>query len=207
MATSVLEMMHQGGWVMWALLMFSILAFATAIERSLALKRARTEPEEYLSRLRRLLLERRSVTEALEYTETVRGTMARVAEAGLRRFSRSPNQLEKALERRAQGEVRRLYRGLGILATTATTAPLLGFLGTVTGMMASFGVLADVGITDPGRVALGIMEALTTTAAGLVVAVPVQLVHNFLAARVERITGDVEAVANFLLEAREELAS
>ncbi len=207
MVTSVLELMHQGGSVMWALLAFSVVALAAAVERGFALRKARAEPEEYLSRLRHLLLERRSVTEALEYSETMPGTIARVAEAGLRRFSRSTTQLEKALERRAQGEVRRLYRGLGILATTATTAPLLGFLGTVTGMMASFHVLADAGITNPGLVALGIKEALTTTAAGLVVAVPVQITHNALMSRVERITGDVEAVANFLLEVREELAS
>ena len=204
---TLLELMRQGGWVMWALLAFSIVAFGTAIERSFALSKARTDAEVYLPRLRHSLLERRSVSEALEYSETVPGTMARVAETGLRRFSRSTTQLEKSLERRAQGEVRRLYRGLAILATTATTAPLLGFLGTVTGMMASFQALADWSISNPGLVALGIKEALTTTAAGLVVAVPAQLAHNALASRIERITGDIEAVASFLLEAREELAS
>ncbi len=73
-------------------------------------------------------------------------------------------------------------------------------------MMASFQALADFSISNPGLVALGIKEALTTTAAGLVVAVPAQLLYSSLAGRAERITDDIEAVASFLLEAREELA-
>ncbi len=202
---TVLELMYQGGWVMWALLVFSIVALATAVERSFALRKARTDLEAYLSKLRHALLKRRSLAAALEVTEATPGSVARVAETGLRRFSRPAAQLEKSLERRAQGEVRHVHRGLRILATTATTAPLLGFLGTVTGMMASFQALADFSISNPGMVALGIKEALTTTAAGLMVAVPAQLAYSSLASRAERISDDIEAVASFLLEAREEL--
>ncbi len=203
--TTVLRLMHQGGWVMWGLLAFSIVALGAALERGLALRKAGTDLEAFLARLSKLLA-KRSVAEALALSRATPGVAARVAETGLRRFSRSPAQLEKSLERRAQGEVRRLHRGLGILATTATTAPLLGFLGTVTGMMASFQALADLGITNPGMVAMGIKEALTTTAAGLVVAVPAQLAYNALAGRAQRITDDVEAVASFLLEAQQEVA-
>ncbi len=202
---TILELMYQGGWVMWALLAFSIIALATAIERGWALRKARTELETYLPKLRHTLLARRSIAEALEATEATPGAVARVAETGLRRFSRPPAALEKSLERRAQGEVRRVQKGLKILAITATTAPLLGFLGTVTGMMASFQALADYSMSNPGMVALGIKEALTTTAAGLVVAVPAQLAYSSLSSRAERITDDIEAVASFLLEAREEL--
>ncbi len=201
----VLGLMYEGGWVMWALLLFSIVALATAVERNLALRKARTDLDGYLAKLRRTLVKRRSITEALEATEATPGAVARVAETGLRRFSRPAAQLEKSLERRAQSETTRLHRRLRILATTATTAPLLGFLGTVTGMMASFQALADFSISNPGMVALGIKEALTTTAAGLVVAVPAQLAYSSLASRAERITDDIEAVASFLLEAREEL--
>ncbi len=203
---TVLGLMYQGGWVMWALLIFSIVALATAIERGFALRKARTDLEAYLSRLRHTLLERRAVDEALRATKATPGSVARVAETGLRRFSRPTAQLEKSLERRAQGEIRRLHRGLKILAVTATTAPLLGFLGTVTGMMSSFQALADFSVSNPGLVALGIKEALTTTAAGLMVAVPAQLAYSSLASRAERITEDIESVASFLLEAREEMA-
>ncbi len=203
---TLLTLMYQGGWVMWALLIFSIVALATAVERSFALRKARTDLEAYLSKLRGTLLKRRSIGDALKATEATPGAVARVAETGLRRFSRPAAPLETSLERRAQSEVRRLNRGLRILATTATTAPLLGFLGTVTGLMASFQALAHFSISNPGLLALGIQEALTTTAAGLVVAVPAQLAYSSLASRAERITDDIEAVASFLLEAREELA-
>ena len=177
---TLLTLMYQGGWVMWALLIFSIVALAVAVERSIALKKAGTDLDAYLSKLQSTLLKQRSIGDALEATEATPGVVARVAETGLRRFSRSPAQLEKALERRAQSEVRRLDRRLKILATTATTAPLLGFLGTVTGMMGSFEILADFGTSNPGLVANGIKEALTTTAAGLVVAVPAQLAYSSL---------------------------
>ena len=207
LTTSVLDLMDEGGWVMWALLVFSIVALGTAIERSFALRKARTDMGAYLSQLRRALVEKHSVTEALEISRATPGPAARVAEVGLSRFARSPAQLEKSLERRAQGEVRRLNRGLGILATTAVVAPLMGFLGTVTGMMDSFDSLANFGTSNPGLVAEGIKEALTTSAAGLVVAVPTQLAYNALAGRVESITGDIEDLAGFLLEMREELAA
>ena len=73
-------------------------------------------------------------------------------------------------------------------------------------MMSSFQAIAEFSISNPGLVALGIKEALTTTAAGLVVAVPAQLLYSSLSSRAERITDDIEAVASFLIEAREELA-
>jgi len=204
---TVMDLMHQGGWVMWALLALSIFSLGTAIERALALRRAGAEPARLLAKLHDALLRRRSVDHGLKLCAAATGPVARVAEAGLKRFSRSSAQLEKSLERHAASEIRRLNRGLGILATVANVAPLLGFLGTVTGMMASFDALWRGGLGDPGLVALGIKEALTTTAAGLVVAVPTQIVYNTLSARVAKITADIEAMANFLLEAREELAT
>jgi len=204
--TKLLELMHQGGWVMWALLVFSIVSVAVAIERAVVMRRAKTDVAVFLAKLERSLKQKGSMARALEICEATHGAVARVCEAGLRRFDRSAEQVEKHLERRAVVELRRLDRGLGLLATTATTAPLLGFLGTVTGMMASFHALMDYGMSNPAMVAQGIAEALTTTAAGLVVAVPVQIVHNYFAGRVEKMTADFETAAHFLLEVREEMA-
>ncbi len=203
--TTVMELMYQGGWVMWALLAFSIVSLAVAIERAVALHKAKTDLAPLIAKLRNALLRKGSTERALEVLSATPGVVARVAEAGLHRFDRPASHLERPLERRALAEIQRLNRGLGILATTATVAPLLGFLGTVTGMMSSFYALSRYGLSDPGMVALGIMEALTTTAAGLTVAVPAQLAYNFLSARVDKITHDIEAVANFLLEVREEM--
>ena len=201
----LMTLMHEGGAMMWGLLALSIVALATAIERAYVLRRARLDFESFARQLRHLLLVDRSVKKALELSSIAPGPVARVASVALRRFEKSPQQLEKLMIRQAQREQRALNRRLGILAMIATTAPLLGFLGTVTGMMLSFDSLATHGIGNPGMVAIGIKEALTTTAAGLAVAVPVQIVYNLLAGRVEDITGDIEAVGNFLLECREEI--
>ncbi|MCG8460618.1 MAG: MotA/TolQ/ExbB proton channel family protein, partial [Holophagales bacterium] len=167
--------------------------------------RARLDFDGFGRQLRQALVDHGSVAEALEACGAASGPVARIAEAALRRFDRSPAQLDQLMERRARRELRSLNRGLGVLATIATTAPLLGFLGTVTGMMASFEILASYGISNPGMVADGIKEALTTTAAGLTVAVPMQIIYNALSGRVARITGEIEEVGNFLLEIREGL--
>ena len=204
--TKILDLMHQGGWVMWALLIFSLAALAVTLERAWALHRANADFESYGARLRKALVREKSTSKALSLSCEERGPVARVAEVGLRRFSRPAAQMEKSMERRAVRELRRLRRGMWILATTAGTAPLLGFLGTVTGMMVSFDAIANFGTANPAMVAEGIKEALTTTAAGLMVAVPAQLAYNALQVRVDRIVEEIESVASFLLEVREESA-
>jgi biopolymer transport protein ExbB len=140
---------------------------------------------------------------ALEAVQRVGGSAGRVLAAGLHRFDRSPVQIEMAMERQGQAELRRLQRGLGVLTSTSVAAPLLGFLGTVTGMIASFGAPADFSTTNPALVAEGIEEALITTAAGLAVAVPVHLIHGVLSSRVSRIVNDIEDLAHLLLDLRE----
>lgn len=200
--TTLFTLMNEGGWVMWALLGFSIVSLGTAVERAIVLRRASLDSAGFVGALRRAL-KKQTLRDALSVANGAQGPAARVAMAGLRRFESPASQVEKSMERQAAHELRALRRGLSILATTATVAPLLGFLGTVTGMMASFEILGGLGISNPGAVAIGIKEALTTTAAGLTVAVPAQLLHNALVGRVERICGDIESVANFLLESRE----
>lgn len=204
-SNTLMELMNQGGWVMWALFAFSVVSLATAIQRGLALHRANTDLHGLLGRLREALILKKSVKQALEVCDTTPGVVARVGRAALHRFEGSTSRLEKSLERHAAAEIRRLSRGLGILSTTANVAPLLGFLGTVTGMISSFEAISIYGMTNPGMVALGISEALLTTAAGLVVALPCQIVYNALSARVEQITVDIETMANFVLEIREEV--
>jgi biopolymer transport protein ExbB len=181
----------------------SVAAIAVALERWIHLRRAGTDTRGLLKALRPHLTQGDSLRRALEACQGFEGAVARLAAVGVQRFSGSPAQIEKSLERQAQREIRRLRRGLGLLAATAGTAPLLGFLGTVTGMMSSFDALVQVSLSDPSMVAEGIKEALTSTAAGLTIAVPVQLIFGALSSRVDRIIGEMEDVANFLLEIRE----
>ena len=88
-----------------------------------------------------------------------------------------------------------------ILATVAMIAPLLGFLGTVTGMINSFDALASVGLNNPAAVARGISEALITTAAGLIIAIPVQMAYNYFVTNVNGLVRNMESAANVVLEA------
>lgn len=198
-SATLMTLMHQGGPIMWALLGFSILALAVALERSFVLYRRRGNLVPLLSSLRRVLSGSESVSVGVRQCEANRSSVAVVAKAALLNSHGSREEMERAIEAAARHELRRLRRRLGILTSTAHLAPLLGFLGTVTGMMASFGALAEFATKRPELVAMGIQEALTTTAAGLAVAVPVQLSYTMLASRVDEIQGDMETVAEELM--------
>ena len=195
-----MTLMHQGGWVMWALLAMSILAAAVAAERLLVLYRGSVELAPFLLQLRRAVVERRSVGDGIRLCEQTRGPLAAVVKTALLRWDAGREEMERAIEAAARYELKRLERRLVVLATTANIAPLLGFLGTVTGMMASFGGLVLYGTTNPGLVAGGIQEALTTTAAGLSVAIPTQIAYNVLRARIDRVVGDVETASDQLVD-------
>ena len=109
------------------------------------------------------------------------------------------------MESVALHEVSKLEKGLWILATVANVAPLLGFLGTVSGMIASFDALAEVGLGNPQAVAGGISEALITTAAGLAIAFPVQALYNYFTNKVSVLGLDMETSSSMLLETFNEI--
>jgi biopolymer transport protein ExbB len=197
--------MRDGGPVMYPLLAASIIALAVAIERFIALRRARINVNEFLAKIRKALLVNRSVREAVKICETYRGPVASIMKAGLLKYGQPREDLEKTIENAALYEMGRLERGLVVLATVANVAPLLGFLGTVTGMINSFKALAEQGLSNPGAVAAGISEALITTAAGLMIAIPVQLAYNYFTTRINRFVRDIESATNMLLETFSEM--
>jgi len=192
--------MREGGPIMWLLLVFSILAVAIIIERFIALRRAKINVNEFLAKIRKALIVNRSIREAVKVCEQYRGPVASIIKAGLLKYGQPKEDVEKTIENAALFEMGRLERFLVFLATTANVAPLLGFLGTVTGMIKSFDALAAAGLSNPALVAIGIKEALTTTAAGLMVAIPVQLAYNFFMSRINKFVRDIETSANMLLE-------
>jgi biopolymer transport protein ExbB len=192
--------MEQGGPVMWPLLAFSVLGLAVAIERFFALRKARVNVNEFLAKVRKALMVNRSLRDAIKICEQYLGPVASVMKAGLLKFGQPKEDIEKTIENAALFEMGRLERGLSVLATTANVAPLLGFLGTVTGMINSFDALAKQGLSNPAAVASGISEALITTAAGLIIAIPVQLVYNYYMTRINKFVRDIETAANMLIE-------
>ncbi|MEM7048733.1 MAG: MotA/TolQ/ExbB proton channel family protein [Acidobacteriota bacterium] len=195
-----MEFMKQGGLVMWLLLVASIIALAFIIERFIALRRAKINVNEFLAKVRKALIVNHSVSDAKKICEQYRGPVASIMKAGLLKYGQPREDVEKTIENAALFEMSRLERGLVVLATIANVAPLLGFLGTVTGMIRSFDALAEAGLSNPGLVASGISEALLTTAGGLFVAIPVQIAYNFFMTRITRFVRDIESATNMLLE-------
>jgi biopolymer transport protein ExbB len=123
-----------------------------------------------------------------------------ILKAGLLKYGQPKEDIEKTIENAALFEMGRLERNLVWLASIANVAPLLGFFGTVSGMIKSFDALAEAGLSNPGLVATGISEALITTAAGLAVAIPVQLAYNFFMNKINKFVRDIETSTNMLLE-------
>ena len=207
MTGQVAEYFRQGGIFMYPLLFFSVLAATVAIERFIVFSKAKLNVSDFLTKIRKALLVNRNVKEAIKICEQNKGPVASVMKAGLLRYGHVREDIEKTIENAALYELDRLEKRLGVLATTANVAPMLGFLGTVAGMIKSFATLAEQGLTNPAAVAVGISEALITTAAGLIIAIPSQLVYNWYTTKITRFVRDIETASNMLVETFTEMDS
>lgn len=181
------------------ILLCSIVVVAIVIERGVLVRRRRIIPTGFLDQVRRYWY-RGDIQAALECCDKQRAALARILRAGLRRHGAGMEEVEKALEGAGQVEANALnthVRGLGVVANLA---PMLGFLGTVTGMIKAFNAIAAAGTSNPSLVASGISEALLTTAAGLLVGIPALALFHFFRGRVERYVVEMEEVTMELLE-------
>jgi biopolymer transport protein ExbB len=196
----VLKLFNDGGFMMWPLLVFAIVTVALIIERFIALKKARIDAGEFTSQVRTVLLKNEDIKQAVKICENYRGPIAAIVKAGLLKYGRPKDEIEKTIENASLHEMAHLERGLAGLATLSNVAPITGFLGTVVGMINSFDTLAKEGLSNPGAVAIGIKVALITTAAGLVIAVPALLGYNWFTANIQRFVREMETSSNILLE-------
>lgn len=207
MVGDLVDLFRQGGPMMYPLLVASILAVTFIVERWWALRRAKINVNEFLSKVRKALLVNRDVRAAIKVCEDHKGPVASVVKAALLRYGHTKEDIEKSIESAALFESARLERGLMVLSSTANVAPMMGFLGTVTGMIKSFATLAAAGLSNPGAVAAGISEALITTASGLFIAIPAQLAYNYFMSRINRFLRDIETASNMLMETFVEMDS
>jgi biopolymer transport protein ExbB len=190
---------------MHLLLAISIASMYFILERAWVLTRATVDTHPLIQQLRDGLLQKRDVQTCIRLCESWRGPVAGVLKAGLLKHGAPRLEVEKTIENAALHELARLERGLGVLATSANVAPLLGFFGTVVGMIDSFDVLAAAGLNNPGLVARGISVALITTAGGLIIAIPVQLAYNYFGVKVTGLVREMETAANILVETFDEM--
>lgn len=181
----------KGGMFMHPLLLCSVIGLVFIIERLWTLSRARTNVRGLMARVIRALRES-GIQGGLEECENTRGPIAAILHSGLLRASHGPQAVEKAIETSGTIEMSFLERGLVAIATVGNVAPLLGFLGTVSGMISAFAAIAAAEQVSAKLVARGIQEALITTATGLIIAIPMNIMHNFFVAQIDRFITEME---------------
>src|SRR5213596_3240904 len=188
----VIDYIQKGGLLMWPILGCSIIAIAVFAERLFYFHRATIHVGEFLKGLSNLI-RRRNFAEALHESAGTPGPVARVIHAAIIRHDAPRAELRDIVQEAAQLEVPKLERFLGVLATIAFLAPLLGLLGTVAGMIDAFSTIASSGgYATVTELSSGVYKSLLTTAAGLVVATPTFVAYSYLSSRVNTMLHDME---------------
>ena len=191
---TLLNMFADGGAFMYPLILCSLFGLGVIIAKTYALITARRNSRRILTAVEELI-KAGKIDAAAALVENTPGPVAAILLTGLRRVQArdlSVNDLEKAIKTTGAIELGFLERGLPILATVSNVAPLLGFLGTVAGMITAFGAIATAGQVEASLVAGGIKVALITTATGLIIAVPVNVCYNFFVTRIDLLIMDME---------------
>jgi biopolymer transport protein ExbB len=181
----------QGGNFMHALLLASIIGVVFIIERLVTLSRARVNIRRLMSDVLSAM-RAEGIDGAMRVCERTRGPIAAVLHSGLLRAGRGPDAVKEAIETAGSIETSFLERGLVAIATVAQVAPLLGFLGTVSGMISAFAAIAAAEQVSAKVVASGIEEALITTATGLIIAIPASIGHSFFVSQIDRFVLEME---------------
>lgn len=184
-----LELFDKGGPVMWPLLICSFISVTLAIERIIATVRVQVAADDTLVAKLFDLVSTGKCDEAIDAGKTSGDPAVKMLVEGL---AHRDHGLSDVLQVEAEKRLDKMRAGLSVLDTIITMAPLLGILGTVTGIIKSFNLLQDVGLQDPRLATGGISEALITTAAGLVVALATLIPYNYLLSRIRRISRRLE---------------
>ncbi len=196
----VLKYFIDGGWgFMGIVLVCLILGLAIAIERIITLNLATTNTKKLLAGVEDALAAG-GVEAAKDYTSGVKGPVASIFTQGLMRASEGVEMVEKSIISYGSVEMGRLERGLVWISLFISLAPMLGFMGTVLGMIEAFNAIEAAGDISPSLVAGGIKVALLTTVAGLIVAVILQVFYNYLVSKIDSLVNDMEDASISLID-------
>lgn len=199
-----LTLFNKGGVIMYAILLLSFVGIYISVERWLTLRKSKPTTSAFQLKLRKIL-ENKNLQLAEEFCMQENSPAGRVVGAGLEKINYGPLRVRQAMEDQGREEVHFLERHFGILASIAGIAPMLGFLGTVTGMMEAFqAVAAAAGQPSPTDLADGIWEALLTTIFGLGVGIIAYGLYNYLVNATQALIGTLERVARDAFDAVEE---
>lgn len=194
------EIIKAGGPVMWPIILCSIGALAITLERLWSLHDSRVIPKDLTAKAWKLV-ESGQFTDRHVAALAQNSALGQILAAGLANRFRSRELVKEAIEDTGRHVVHELERFLNMLGTIAAVSPLLGLLGTVTGIITAFHAITSQGVGDPRVLAGGIGEALITTAAGLVVAIPALVAYRYLRGRVDRLVIEMEKEALKLVQA------
>ena len=190
---NVIDLAFKGGWIMVVLLLLSLMAIYIFVQRLIIIRRAGKEDETFMNRIKDYIHEGK-VDSALNLCRSTNTPSARMIEKGITRLGRPMNDVLVAIENVGNLEIAKLEKGFPLIATTAAGAPMLGFLGTVTGMVRAFFDMANAGTNvDVSLLSGGIYEALVTTVGGLVVGIITLFAYNYLVSQVDNVVNKMEA--------------
>jgi biopolymer transport protein ExbB len=204
---SLFKLFLAGGPVMWPILLCSVFALAITLERFWYMRKIKIDTESFLAAILDKM-KRHQIKEALQLCDSTKSPISNILKAGILKYDRQRSQIKEAIEDAALYEIPKLEKNFSFLATIAHVSPLLGLLGTVTGMVRCFQTIQAKATTfrpvSPGDLAGGIWEALLTTVLGLMVAIPTFVVYNYLVNRANNFILEMEKAStelvNFLTE-------
>lgn len=189
---SLWDLTLKGGWIMIPLALLAIVSIYIFFERTFAITGASREDKDFMQKIK-IFIHQGKIEEARALCQQTNSPSSRMIEKGISRIGRPMNDVLVAVENVGNIEVSKLEKGFSWLATTAAGAPMLGFLGTVTGMVQAFMALAGAGSSANVTVlSQGIYEALVTTVAGLIVGIIAMFAYNFLSSRVKKVMNKLE---------------
>lgn len=190
----------KGGFLMWPILLCSIIGLGIIIDRYIVIRKARINVPAFMVRIRGYI-KKRDISGAISYCMEEKSPVANVVRKGLKKYKLGHERVKESIENAGSQEISKLEKGLPVLASIAGIAPLLGFLGTVTGMISAFMRIEDLqGSANPSDLAGGIWEALITTAFGLIVGILALALYNYFVSGVKKLVGEIEMVANDVID-------
>jgi biopolymer transport protein ExbB len=197
---SLWDLFLLGGFVMWPILLCAFIGIYIIIERFLVLRKSNANVTQFMLNIK-VLLRKNDTKSAIDLCNTVHVPVSRMLKQGILRYNRGSKIIREAIESAGMEEVYKLEKGLSILATIAGISPLIGFLGTITGIIAAFQSIQTAGgVVNAADLAGGIWEALITTAFGLIVGIPAYFFYNYFVNKVRRYVFEMESSSSEFID-------
>ncbi|MBN2521916.1 MAG: MotA/TolQ/ExbB proton channel family protein [Bacteroidales bacterium] len=195
-----IELAQKGGWIMLPIIFLSFVAVYIFFERFFAVRKATQIDINFMNRIKDYIYDEK-LDAALALCQSLNNPAARMVEKGIHRIGRPLNDVNAAIENIGKLEIYKLEKGLPLLATVAGGAPMIGFLGTVMGMVRAFYDMSQqANNIDVGLLSNGIYTALITTVAGLIVGIIAYFAYNVLVARIEKVVFKLEGTMSEFMD-------